>query len=307
MTINPDGESPQDAVGDEAALAFLVGKEEEAAPAEDEPQDAPEQDEPEPQDAEEEAPAEPEEEPEYEVNGERVKLSELRNGYMKDADYRRKTTEAADAKREAQAIREAVVAERSQYANQLDVLIGGLQAQLIGDQQALAQLAQSDPAEWVRENARFQARYAQYQQAIEQRQALDGRMTAEQERQRADWLRDERTKLHDKLPEWRDTAKATADQRLIGEYLLEAGYSQDELGELFDHRALLVAREAALYRQLKAAKAKQATPTPPQAVKPGPAKPKPEQQRTRLDDLARKARRSYDPDDAVAFLVARQG
>lgn len=45
---------------------------------------------------------------------------------MKDADYRRKTAEAAEAKREAQAERERIAVERSHYANHLDTVLNSL-------------------------------------------------------------------------------------------------------------------------------------------------------------------------------------
>lgn len=82
---------------------------------------------------------------------------------MKDADYRRKTAEAAEAKREAQAIAERVQQERSHYANQLDVFLQNLHTELVGDQAALAKLAVEDPAEWVAQNAAFQHRAAKFQ------------------------------------------------------------------------------------------------------------------------------------------------
>src|SRR3546814_12313462 len=114
---------------------------------------------------------------------------------MKDADYRRKTAEAAEAKREVLAERERIESERSHYANHLDVVLGSLQAQLIGDQTELAKLAQSDPAQWVAKNAEFQQRYAGYQRAVQERQSLAGRMTADQDAKQSEWVKAEREAL----------------------------------------------------------------------------------------------------------------
>lgn len=100
-------------------------------------------------------------------------------------------------------------------------------------------------------------------------------MTAEQEREVAEWRKAERDKLHDKLPEWKDATKAAADQKLIAEYLLSQSYSGEELTDLFDHRALLVARDAALWRQhqaaVQSAREKKAKPEPQKGLKPGAA------------------------------------
>ena len=136
-------------------------------------------------------------------------------------------------------------------------------------------------------------------------------MTAEQEQEALEWRKAEREKLHEKLPEWRDPQKAAAEQKLVAEYLLQAGYGQEELVELFDHRALIVAREAAMWRQhqaaLKSAKEKQTKNEPAKALKPGVPKSNQEQKATDLDKLRERARRTGSQDDIAAYLIAKQG
>jgi hypothetical protein len=250
--------------------------------------------------------------PEIDLGDIKVKKSELKAGYMKDGDYRRKTAEAAEVKRAAEAERMQVRQEREYHANQLEVLIHGLQTQLVGDQQALAQLAESDPAEWVRENAAFQQRYAKLQQAITERTQLANRMTAEQEREQAEWRKAEREALREKLPEWNDPQKAQAEQKMVAEYLISQGYAADDLANLFDHRALVVAREAALWRQHQAAqktlKDKQVKPEPQKGLKPGAAQQKTQdQQASKVDELRKRAQRTGNQDDIAAYLIAKSG
>jgi hypothetical protein len=233
--------------------------------------------------------------PEIDLGDIKVKKSELKAGYMKDGDYRRKTAEAAEVKRAAEAERMQVRQEREYHANQLEVLIHGLQTQLVGDQQALAQLAESDPAEWVRENAAFQQRYAK-----------------QQEREQAEWRKAEREALREKLPEWNDPQKAQAEQKMVAEYLISQGYAADDLANLFDHRALVVAREAALWRQHQAAqktlKDKQVKPEPQKGLKPGAAQQKTQdQQASKVDELRKRAQRTGNQDDIAAYLIAKSG
>lgn len=114
---------------------------------------------------------------------------------MLEADYRAKTAEIAEAKRIAQAQVQQVQQERAYHASQLGALIQGLQTQLIGDQQALAQLAQTDPAAWVAENAKFQQKYGQYQQAVQASQQLANQQTLEQQQADLDWKRGEAVAL----------------------------------------------------------------------------------------------------------------
>lgn len=231
---------------------------------------------------------------------------------MKDADYRRKTAEVAEAKRQAQAEVERVKVERMHYANHLDVVLHSLQTQLIGDQAELAKLAETDPAEWVRANAAFQQRYANYQSAVQERQQLANRSNVEQEQEVLEWRKGEAEKLQEKLPDWRDEKVKTAETRQIAEYLLSQGYGNEELSELFDHRALLVARAAAKWHAHEAAqktlKEKQTKSEPPRGLKPGVAQQKTQdQQASKVDELRKRAQRTGKQDDIAAYLIAKSG
>ena len=228
---------------------------------------------------------------------------------MKDADYRRKTAETAEAKRETLAEREQVRAERSHYANHLDVVLHRLQTQLIGDQTQLAQLAQTDPAAWVAENAKFQQRYADYQQAITERQALTQRESAEQQAQQREWLDENRKLLHARLPEWQDSKVAEKESVEIAEYLLAVGYPQEELAGLTDYRALLIARDAAKWqahqKSLQSARGKQAAKEPSKPIKPGTTTQN-QQSNTAYNDALKRARKSGSDDDVMAVLAAKR-
>lgn len=158
------------------------------------------------------------------------------------------------------------------------------------------------------QNAEFQERYANYQKAVHERQSLANRTSAEQEREVSEWRKSERDKLHDKLPEWRDPGKAQAEQKLVAEYLLEQGYSQDDLKDLFDHRALLVAREAALWRQhqaaVKSVKDKQVKTEPGKPLKPGAAQSKEPLAKQAYQEALTRARKSGGGEDSIMALLA---
>lgn len=229
---------------------------------------------------------------------------------MKDADYRRKTAEVAEAKRQTQALAERIAAERVDSANRLDVFLEALHGELIGRQDELAELAKTDPAEWVAQNAAFQQRAKRFEEAVKHRQSLQQHIDADQERKQAEWRKEQREQLHQKLPSWADQAKAAEEQRLIAEYALAQGYEAKELEELFDHRAVLVLREAALYRAEKAAreaaKNKQIKAEPHRVVKPGAAKPPQEQgQRTAYQEALAKARKSGRSEDIERALMLK--
>lgn len=229
---------------------------------------------------------------------------------MKDADYRRKTAEAAEAKREAQSERERIGQERSHYANHLDVVLSSLQTQLIGDQAELARLAQTDPAEWVARNAEMQQRYTDYQNAVQERQQLANRMTAEQERELSDWRKGEQAALSSKLPEWSDPKVQERESLEIAEYLISKGYPHEELANLQDHRALLIARDAAKWQQhIKAkasAQAKQVKSEPPKAIKAGAQRPANQPNQNAYEDVRNRLKSSGSDDDAMRLLQLKR-
>ena len=293
---------------DDAVMSLLAAKRQEhEEPAAEQEEEEEERLAPAEEGEEEEAPEEVEDDdPEIDLGEIKLKKSELKAGYMKDADYRRKTAEAAEVKRQAQAITERVAAERSHYANHLDVFLEGLQRELIGDQQHLAKLAVKDPAEWVAQNAAFQQRAQRFQQAVSERQALSARTSEDEQRQLNDWRNSEREQLQAKLPEWRDQKRAAEEQKVIAEYAIEKGYTQDELKELFDHRALLVLRDAALYHKQRAAKDKQVAKTPPNPNKPGVPRAANTNQTQRYQDAMKRASKTGRDEDVLAVLAAKR-
>lgn len=298
-----------DNAGDDSAMSLLMNRPDPAKGA-----SAPEEEEEEDQLAEEEESDDPEQpetvdeedpEEEWESGGEKfkVKKSELRAGYMKDADYRRKTAEVADQRRMVETFAQQLAQERQQAANQLDVFLGALHRDLIGSQPD-PKLIEEDPQEFLRQQSAYQVRVQQFQGALAQRQAVQQRDTAEQQRQQAEYQRKQDQKLVEAIPAWKDSKVRTQESADIAVYLQSLGYTPQELNDLNDHRAMLVARDAAKYRQLQAAKGKQVPPAAGKPVKPGAARPGSSSQ-TRYDDALAKARKTGRPEDVVRVLMQK--
>ena len=184
---------------------------------------------------------------EFEVNGEKVSGAELEAGYMKDADYRQKTAQAAQLRRDAEHKLEYVNKELSEKANRLDVLANALYKEIAGDQAQLAELVESDPAEYLRRSHYLAQRNQLLQQAMQEREAVSNVQAQTQQKQLAEYIQSEQALLVEALPEWKDKKTAEAEGREIAEYLLSKGYESNELSELYDHRALVLARKAMLY------------------------------------------------------------
>ena len=103
------------------------------------------------------------------VNGERidVDLEELKAGYQKDADYRRKTEEIAIEKRELKSEEDRLKNQYSTKMEDLNSLVATLNAEINNDvnSQELDRLWDEDPTEAARVDRKINKRKQSIQQA----------------------------------------------------------------------------------------------------------------------------------------------
>jgi len=245
-------------------------------------------------------------EEEWEAGGQtfKVKKSELRAGYMKDADYRQKTAKAAEQFRAAEQVIQQVTMEHQQRANHLDVFMQSLQRELVGSQPD-PRLIDDNPQEFLRQTAQYNQRAQLMQQAMAERQGLAQQQQALQTQRHMQTLEAESERLSQAIPEWRDSKAREADKKLITETLSKAGYRPEEIGSIADHRAVVLARKAALYDQMMAVRSKQAPAPLPKPIRPGASGS------TKTDSVASRARErlSRNPSDmnALAGLLGSSG
>jgi hypothetical protein len=178
-----------------------------------------------------------------------VSLDELQKGYSRTQDYTRKTQQIAEARKAVEAETAAIRAEREQYAQ----LLGALQQQLesAGEQPVdWDRLYAEDPIEWVRQ--RELARDKQERKAaIQSEQQRLSQLTVQQQTEEMKAkLAQEQELLISAVPEWKDPQKAKAEKALLVEFGRKIGFSEDELKNVYDHRAVIALRKAALYDQM---------------------------------------------------------
>lgn len=225
---------------------------------------------------------------------------------MRQQDYTRKTQEAAEQSRKAEQLFQTTQQEYGNRINQLDVLAGALYRELVGDQQKLASLIESDPQEYLRQQAAMQGKVAMLNQVQQAQQQYQSQQANQAETHRAELLAQNEQALLDALPSWRDAEKRTAEQREVAQFLLSKGYSPNDLNDLSDHRAVLLARDAMLWQKSQQVRQKQvANPTPPpKTVKPGTSNPTNVKQ-TQTQQAFAKMKKSGRDDDAVAYLLSK--
>lgn len=183
----------------------------------------------------------------------------------RDVELRRVQNEAAE-------IRKATETERQQYAAHLQntlALASSIDPVIAeGLQTDWARLATEDPAAWAAKKAAFDDRVLRLQAGQAQLAQLQNQQFSER-------LKAEDQKLLSAIPEWSDPVKAKSELTEITSFAQSRfGIAPQEIGQLADHRLVLVLRDAQKYHQMvaaqKAAQAKKVQAQPPKRVqKPG--------------------------------------
>lgn len=235
---------------------------------------------------------------EWEAGGQKfkVKKSELREGYMKDADYRAKTAKVAEQKQHLDAFASHLQQERQQGVNLLGGMIATLQQELVGSQPD-ARLIDSDPQEYMRQQVLHGERVQKLQQAMGHRQALQQQMAATEAQRAQIRHREAAEHLVSAIPEWRNPTVRAKELEDLGNALVARGFSADEVTSTTDHRIVLLARDAAKWQQLQATRAKTAKPPLPKPVRPGASG----QSNPNSNTQRAKARLAQNPNDIDAL------
>ena len=215
-------------------------------------EDAPEEETSEEQSEETEESEEEEQEQTFtvKVDGKKVSvtLQELQDGYSRHQDYTRKVQKVVEERKQVEQEAATIRAERQQYAQ----LLGALQAQLQSTepQVDMDRLYNEDPIEWVRTKEVMRERQEKALAIQAEQQRLSQVSQYEQQRAMEEQLSKEKDALLAALPEWRDPKKAQAEKALVVESAKAAGFSEDDLKSVYDHRLVLLLRKAGLYDQM---------------------------------------------------------
>jgi len=182
------------------------------------------------------------------VNGQEIEVSldELKAGYSRDSDYRQKTHNLGIEKRELDSQRESLRQTYDTRLSELNELIATADATVRQEQgsEDLQKLWEEDPTAAAR---------LDYQMRQRNRQLDDVRNKAReaQTKQYEDFLSTQRELAAQKIPEYNDPNKADQFKINMRNSLRGYGFNDQEIGQLADHRFLMVARDAMSYKSLK--------------------------------------------------------
>ena len=221
--------------------------------------------------------------------------------YLRQRDYTRKTQELAKRENEAvQFLTQKHEEVRSHYLQQAELSRAAIvQMAGIKTEDELASLASSDPAAWVAETQR-QRQISNYLNGLNQQ--IEG------EKQQAKAQADQRSAQAMKQAyetAWQELSKDGIDkpklQKIYADVGKAYGFTNEELGAVYDHRLVRALKDAAAYRALQAQKPAvmqkaQAAPRMPTKQTP----PAQERRDKELDNRFRTGRAKLN--DLAAFL-----
>jgi len=202
---------------------------------------------------------EAEESPTYRVKaaGEEreVTLDELIQSYQLGADYRRKVEAVAQDRKVVEAERQRIEEAkylRDQYAERLQVIEQMLNQQ--PETENLDYLKETDPIGYAVKVAELSQREKQLAQVRAEQARIADQQQREQQEQLGQVVQAESRKLAEVIPEYADPQKGETLRRELREFGLKAGFSDQELANVYDSRAVLTLYKAMQYDKLQSAK-----------------------------------------------------
>lgn len=225
----------------------------------------------------EESYEEPQQTPKYRVKVDNeeleVDVDELIKGYSRTSDYTKKTQALAEQRKIIEA-EKAKVQEaarlRDQYAQRLQVIEQMLTQ---SPQENLAELKETDPIGYAVKMAEQVEREKQLAAVRQERAQLAQRQQYEQQERLKTHLAQEAERLQAAIPEMADEVKGEVVRKEIKDFARSIGFSEQELSQVYDHRAVLTLYKAMQYDKLqksKPATAKRVAEAP-KTLRPGPA------------------------------------
>ena len=175
-----------------------------------------------------------------------VTLDELKAGYSRDSDYRQKTHSLGLEKRDLETQKTSLRQSYDTRLSELNDLIATADATVRQQQgsEDLQKLYDEDPTAAAR---------LDYQLRQQNRQLEEVRSKAKeaQQSQYNEFLATQRELAATKIPEFADPNKADTFKVNMRNSLRNYGFNDSEIGQLADHRFLMVAKDAMSYQSLK--------------------------------------------------------
>ena len=241
------------------------------------------------------------------VDGEekQVTLDDLKRSYSGQAYIQKGMEEAAQSKKQAEQVYQALQEERQKLAATFQQLQTEGAPQM--PQKPSKELMNSDPIAYFEQMEAYREGAEQYQQFQQQQQAMTQQQTAAQQRAQQAYLQEQARTLQQEIPEFADPEKGSKMKEQLVRAGVEAyGFTPEEMSQIVDARAVIVLTDAMKYRQLQESKGKavEKTKNARPVVKPGAKKSDTDGKVARRKKAATRMKKNGGVDDVASFLLS---
>ena len=178
-----------------------------------------------------------------------VSLDELISGYSRHSSFTKKSQALAE---ERKGFEQEMADTREVRAQALKILENAHAAQTqtpAKDAKYWQDLKDADPMQFMLERDALREEQMEAQMRNQQMETLQAQEAAENKANLEKYVSGQRETLKELIPEWKDKKVADAEKKLIMEYGIKTGFSQSEMDQAYDARAVATMRKAALYDQ----------------------------------------------------------
>ena len=191
--------------------------------------------------------------------GEEVEVTEddLIKSYQMEADYTKKSQKLSEDRKVVEAnlakIQESI-AVRNEYAQKLDQVSQVLNEEFDSDED-LEQLRENDPVSFAVKIAERTENQKKLNIINQERQKVMQEQQLAQQQHLQETIANESKKLVELIPEFSDKVKGEQIKKDIRSYGLQNGFTEQEMGAVYDSRHVLMLNKAMKYDQLMKSKA----------------------------------------------------
>jgi hypothetical protein len=190
-------------------------------------------------------------------NGEviEVEQGELQNYVLRQQDYTKKTQEVAAERKQLNEERNSLRAIQS-LANQLQDEYDSLKKveEVDNSDEYWEQLKAENPMQFLVERQEMQEKSSERELAQQKVYHMQQQLAQQNKLEQQRTLYAEAQKLEELIPEWRDQATAEKEKAALMQYGRANSYSDEELNNVSDSRAINMLRKAFLWDELQSKK-----------------------------------------------------
>ena len=232
-----------------------------------------------------------------------VDLDELIKGYSRTSDYTKKTQNLAEQRKAVESERTKIdeaAKLRDTYAQRLQVI----EQMLTQPTEDLTALKDNDPVGYAIKVAENMEREKQLAAVRAERESVQARQVAENQERLKSHIAQEAERLRSAIPDFSDEVKGEVIRKEIRDYAKSVGWSDQELSQVYDHRAVLTLYRAMQFDKLQKSKpaVQKRVAEAPKSLAPGVGSPRLDKDSEMAKKLSKQLKATGRPRDAAKLF-----